>query len=175
MVIGEYQKKHDIAVLVETGTYMGDMVEAQKKRFKKIFSIELDIKLYNMAKERFKNDNNVILFQGDSSVVLPDVLLNISEPTIFWLDGHFSGGITARGKKDCPIFEELGSILEKNKTNHVILIDDAILFVGKGDYPAIEDLIRYVKSKNAMYNFEIKNDIIRFEISNNESIIETPQ
>lgn len=164
MIIREYQDKHKYTTLLETGTYMGDMVEAQKKRFKKIFSIELDIELFNKATKRFKNDKNVTIVQGDSGKVLPKILSNINEPTIFWLDGHYSAGITAKGAKDCPIFEELEGILNNTNFNHILLIDDARYFVGEGDYPTIESLTEYVKSKNEKYQIEVKHDVIRYVI-----------
>ena len=33
LIISEYQNKYNYSTLVETGTYMGDMVEAQKNNF----------------------------------------------------------------------------------------------------------------------------------------------
>jgi hypothetical protein len=42
MAIAEYQQKYGYGTLIETGTYLGDMIEAQKKRFTHIISIELD-------------------------------------------------------------------------------------------------------------------------------------
>lgn len=164
VTIKEYQNKYKYAVLVETGTYLGDMVEAQKKRFRKIFSIELGIDLFNEATKRFKNDKNVTIIQGDSGKVLPQILSEINEPAIFWLDGHYSAGITAKGEKDCPIFEELDAIFDSKKLNHVLLIDDARCFIGKGDYPTIDKLTEYVKSKNDKYQVEVKHDIIRYVV-----------
>ena len=149
---------------METGTYLGDMVEAQKKQFKKIITIELGIELFNEAKKRFFNDKNVRIVQGDSGKVLPDILKGITEPAIFWLDGHYSEGITAKGDKDCPIFEELNAIFCNSKYNHVLLIDDARCFIGKGDYPTIEELTDYIRGKNEKYNVEVKCDIIRYVI-----------
>jgi protein-L-isoaspartate O-methyltransferase len=67
---------------VETGTSMGDMVEAQNKRFRKIITIELSIELFKKAKKRFVNDKNVVIVQGDSGQVLPEVLKEIDEPAI---------------------------------------------------------------------------------------------
>jgi hypothetical protein len=162
MTIREYQEKYKYEILVETGTYMGDMVEAQKAYFKKIFSIELGLDLFNKAVKRFISDKNVIIMLGDSGKVLPRILSDINEPAILWLDGHYSAGITAKGDKDCPIFEELNAILNSAIFNHVLLIDDARLFIGQGDYPSIEKLTEYVKSKNQNYKVEVKNDIIRF-------------
>lgn len=164
ITIKEYQNKYLFEVLVETGTYMGDMIEAQKKNFKKIYSIELGINLFNEAKKRFKEDKNVTIVQGDSGKVLHDILLKINEPAIFWLDGHYSAGITARGDKDCPIFEELDAIFNKNNFEHILLIDDARLFIGEGDYPTIEELTNYIRSKNEKYRVNVKHDIIRYVI-----------
>jgi hypothetical protein len=94
--------------------------------------------------------------------VLPLIIKDLNEPAIFWLDGHYSSGITAKGDKICPIFEELDSIFNNKPLNHVLLIDDARLFVDEDDYPTIEKLTKYVKNKNNNYQVEVKDDIIRF-------------
>jgi len=163
-VIQAYQKKYGYSIFVETGTYRGDMVEAQKGYFKNIISIELGSLLFEKAKKRFKNDNNVEIVHGDSGKILMKILKEINDPIIFWLDGHYSGGTTAMGDKVCPIFEELNAILSTKKLNHVILIDDARLFTGEKEYPAIDQLTEYIKSKNNQYQVSIENDIIRYVI-----------
>lgn len=160
----EYQKRYKCNIFVETGTYLGEMVEAQKKYFNKIISIELGQSLFEKAKSKFKNENNITIVQGDSGKVLPDVVKNFSEPAIFWLDGHYSAGITAKGDKDCPIFEELEAIFNNENLNHILLIDDARCFNGDGDYPTIQELNNYIQAKNGNYQMEVKNDIIRFVI-----------
>jgi hypothetical protein len=162
--IKEYQEKTGNVYLIETGTYLGDMVEAQKKNFKKIYSIELSDFLQKKAQKRFKRNKNIKIVLGDSGKVLPQILENIYEPAIFWLDGHYSAGVTAKGDKECPIFEELNAIFKSKKLDHVLLIDDARLFTGKGDYPTIEELTQFVKSKNERYQLEVKDDIIRYTI-----------
>ena len=164
MTVTEYKDKYGYEVLVETGTFMGAMVEAHKKIFQKIFSIELGVDLFNKATKRFRNDKNVTILHGDSGKVLPIILSEINEPAIFWLDSHYSAGITARGEKECPIFEELEAIFNSKPFNHILLIDDARCFIGTGDYPTIAQLTDYIKSKNEKYHVEIKHDIIRFVI-----------
>jgi molybdopterin converting factor small subunit len=149
---------------IETGTYLGDTVEALKTKFKKVISIELGMDLYINAKERFLNDKNIEIFQGDSGKVLPQIVLGLKDPAIFWLDGHYSAGITAKGDKICPILEELDAIFDNSKLNHILLIDDARDFVGEGDYPTIERLTDYIKSKNERYKVQVKHDIIRYTI-----------
>jgi hypothetical protein len=163
-VIIDYQKKYNCSTFIETGTYLGDTVEAMKTKFKKVISIELGMDLYINAKERFLNVKNVEIFQGDSGKVLPQIVLGLKDPAIFWLDGHYSAGITAKGDKICPILEELDAIFDNSNLNHVLLIDDARDFVGEGDYPTIERLTDYIKSKNERYNVQVKHDIIRYTI-----------
>lgn len=164
--IADYQQKYQYKTLIETGTFLGDMVEAQKQRFHNIISIELGYDLYMKAKRRFKNDLNVTIVQGDSGKILPNILVDINEPAIFWLDGHYSAGITAKGDKECPIFEELDSIFSHKKLDHILLIDDARCFVGEGDYPTIEELTDYIQEKNEFYHVEVKHDIIRCVVKN---------
>jgi hypothetical protein len=162
--ITEYQKIYGYSTFIETGTFMGDMVEAQKNLFKKIYSIEIGAKLFKKAVRRFKRNKNVKIILGDSGKVLPEIISNINEPAIFWLDGHYSSGPTAKGDKNCPIFDELDAIFNGKISNHILLIDDARCFVGNADYPTIEKLNEYVKNKNAKYRIEVKDDIIRFVI-----------
>ncbi len=163
--IKKYQKKYRYETFVETGTYLGQMVEAQKKRFKKIISIELGEELYKNASEKFKNDNHIKIYLGDSSRVLQKIISELDNPAIFWLDGHYSGGITAKGDLMCPILSELDAILSTNNFKHILLIDDARLFTGRNDYPTIEELIDHIKHKNTLYEVEIQHDIIRCVIN----------
>lgn len=137
------------------------MVEAQKGNFKKIYSIELGFDLFEKAKKRFEVDKNVEILQGDSGYVLPKVLEEINEPITFWLDGHYSGGITVKGEKECPIYEELHAILKGEKHNHVLLIDDSRCFTGKGDYPTIKQISEYIIANNDKYQISVEFDIIR--------------
>jgi hypothetical protein len=162
--ITEYQQNYGYTTLIETGTYLGDMVEAQRKRFKKVISIELSEELWKKAQKRFKRNKNVEIVLGDSGKVLPEILKNIHEPVIFWLDGHYSEGITAKGDKDCPIFEELNAIFGGKTTNPILLIDDARCFTGEGDYPTIDLLTNYIQRHNERYQVEVKHDMIRYVV-----------
>lgn len=159
-VISQYQQTYGYNILIETGTYKGDMVEAQKTRFGKIISIELCRPLFEKATKRFKKDNNVSIVYGDSGKILPEILPDIQQPVIFWLDGHYSEGVTAKGDKETPILEELNAIFELSPFRHVILIDDARLFIGDDNYLDIKDLIYFIKVRNKEYSVEIKHDII---------------
>jgi hypothetical protein len=155
-----YRDSFNSRVLVETGTYLGDMVEAHKKNFEKIFSIELSEKLFGRAQKRFRNQPGIILLQGDSGKKLAEVLGQLQEPALFWLDGHYSGGITAKADKECPVPEELHTIFS-SPYPHIVLIDDARLFNGTHDYPAMDEIKVIIESHSKNYQIEIADDIIR--------------
>lgn len=156
----EFSKKYRIDTLIETGSYLGDTVDTVKNSFKKVYSIELDERLYKRAKKMFSSFKNVNIIKGDSTYVLPEVLKKVNKPAVFWLDAHYSGGVTAKGDKETPITQELEAILKHKIKNHIILIDDARLFDGKNDYPDLYWLKKYVNKKNPKKNVVVKNDII---------------
>jgi len=128
----EYGKKYGIRVMVETGTYYGSTSIPAAAHFKKVYTIELSHELYTNNLPGFLNTPNAISLEGDSSVLLKTkVLPEINEPTIFWLDGHYSSTGTARGEVDSPIFYELTQILQHPlASKFIIIIDDMRLFKG---------------------------------------------
>lgn len=154
-------KKFGLKILVETGTYYGDMVEAMKRDFDKIYSIELSKELYEKAKKRFKGEGNIELIQGDSGIELRNLIDRIDQPALFWLDGHYSAGGTAKGDKDTPIYEELAHIFDAQDRGHVIIVDDARCFGADPAYPSIEELIDCIKSKKPDATIAVQDDIIR--------------
>lgn len=164
LVIKSYQKSHNIDTLIETGTYLGDMVYAQRKVFKRIYSIELSKQLHEKAVKRFSKYASIEILQGDSGVVLDSIIKDLNCKAIFWLDGHYSGGFTAKGSTECPIVEELNTIF-KSQYEHVILIDDAREFNGENDYPTIEELESLIGNSGfPNSSLTIQDDIIRIEL-----------
>jgi hypothetical protein len=159
-VLREFQKKYAIKTLVETGTYLGDTLFALSDDFDKLYSIELSTHFFDLARKRFKKVPHIHLLQGDSGIVLKALVPKLDGPAIFWLDGHYSGGLTAKGEKECPVFEELASIFS-SPFEHMIFIDDARLFIGKNDYPTIEQMRNYVKLNKPSYDFSVVNDCLR--------------
>jgi len=160
-VIRDYAKKYGLKFLVETGTYYGDMVEAMKADFDKIYSIELSKNLYEICLKRFEGLKNIELIHGDSGIELKYLMNKINQPTLFWLDGHYSGGVTAKGKKDTPIFEELQCIFDTQNREHVIIIDDVRCFGNIPSYPSIEELIDFIELKSSNIDIVIQDDSIR--------------
>jgi hypothetical protein len=160
-LVKRYAKIYKTRILVETGTFLGEMVFACKNNFNRIYSIELDNKLAARAKFNFKSFSNITIIEGDSSVELPAILEKVMEPALFWLDGHYSGGFTAKGKFNTPVLQELTHIIRHHIKQHVILIDDARCFDGTDDYPCLEEMKDLISNRLPQSDFEVKNDIIR--------------
>ena len=156
-----YAKRFELKILVETGTYYGTMVEAMKKNFDRIYSIELSDELYEKAKNRFNAEKHIEIIHGDSGVEIKNVVDKINQPALFWLDGHYSAGETARGDKDTPICEELEHILAAPDKGNVIIIDDARCFGNDPHYPSIEELSDFIRSKRPDVDIIVQDDSIR--------------
>ncbi len=159
--IRAYAEKHGIKALVETGTFEGDMVAAMLDSFEVIHSIELQSEYYESAMRRFANISKVHLYQGDSAVVIRQVLEAVHQPAVFWLDGHYSGGDTAKADKETPIVEEIEAIAHHPASrDHFILVDDAHCFTGSNDYPTLEGL-QAIAAKAGYSTFTVEHNIIR--------------
>jgi len=147
---------------VETGTFFGDSTDFLIKNFPKVYSIEPSKHLFDYVVKRFTNQKNVILFNDVSEKILPELLSNLSGDINFWLDGHYSSGITFKGDQDCPIEDELYQISKNlEKFNKVlILIDDIRCFIPNNEfteYPSINDLVHWSQKNN--FNWIIEHDI----------------
>lgn len=152
--LAQFGREHGLRVMVETGTNLGNMIHAQKDHFREIYSIELDTWLAARAKRKFADRPNIHLYQGDSGKVLPTIVPLLKEPALFWLDAHW-GDISA------PIKQELECIYRHPIRSHVLMIDDARYFDGRGDYLSVEDLREHAAREYPGSVVEVKDDIIR--------------
>lgn len=158
-----HQNIDDYDVFVETGTLVGDTTINLQSIFDEVHTIELSEKYFNISAERFKSLNlkNIKNHLGDSIQVIPQILpsLDSSKKCIFFLDGHWSSGDTAKGDKDCPLIEECLAIDSLYLSNEaIILIDDYRLFNTKIN----EDWSGITKQSisECFTNFEIVNECI---------------
>ncbi len=147
-------------VLVETGTYMGDTPWQLRHLFHQVWSVEVHPPLAELARDRFKNDSKVTILQADSRHALKDIVPKLGEATLFWLDGHYSGGITGMGEAVCPIFEELETVFTRTTVPFVVLIDDARLFGNEDGYPTIKELHNYLSRLPNTPIVWIESDIV---------------
>jgi hypothetical protein len=159
--VREYARRYALTALVETGTYHGDMVEAVAPLFRRVYTIELGAELAEAARKRFAAQEHVQVLHGDSGRLLPTVLERLERPALFWLDAHYSGGMTARGEVDTPIVSEIQAILRHPCPRHVVLIDDARDFVGGDGYPSVPEIEALIRAERPDWYFYVEHDIMR--------------
>ena len=148
------------AVWIETGTFMGDTAELLALEAKVVYTIEPDRALFEKAETRFHGNPRIHVIHGLSEEIFPSLLPTLSGSINFWLDGHFSGGITHQGPSDCPVREELLSI-ENNLARYdrvTVLIDDIRCFDPSipeyADYPDVNFLVDWARKNNLYWHIE---------------------
>ena len=169
--------------VIETGTCLGASTAIAAKVVSEVHSIELSQDLYNKSCQNLQNYTNVKLYWGDSGKILIDAILD-DKPTLFWLDGHYSGVYsnqdTALGEKNTPIIKELQTIKKANLKNAIILIDDIRVFDKRlkdlnniiiGGYPDFNKISKIIKDINPNYQVLLIDDALLAFPANNHITI----
>jgi hypothetical protein len=117
-----------LAAFVETGTFEGSTAEIASRHFAQVVTIELSPQLHIAAERRLSHLANVDCLLGDSRRHLSYLVQNLF-PSVFYLDAHWTGHALTAGKDDeCPLLGEI-EVLEPHLDKHLLLIDDANLFL----------------------------------------------
>lgn len=161
MVLKRYARRYRLPVLVETGTFRSRMIFAMKNEFERIYSVELDEQLYENARALLSRYRHVTVFHGDGGRLLGEILSQVERPCLFWLDSHYDGEGTGKGELVTPIMQELEQIFRWPGPGCVILIDDAHYFIGKNDYPTIDELRAFVRKRRPDCLFAVADNIVR--------------
>jgi hypothetical protein len=154
------QKVFKYDYFVETGTHEGRTPYYLQPYFKKIWTIELDDALFARASEFLRPFSNISVLHGDSSEVLKEVVQQLGRPAIFWLDGHYSGGGTAKGRIAAPLAQELKVIASSPIKEHVIVIDDSSDFCLKEGNEQLSGIIAILEGINRDYKFYSDYDML---------------
>jgi hypothetical protein len=147
-------------VAVETGTFRGDTTAFLARHFLEVHTIEVVDSLVRLANERFGSNPSITVWEGDSSEILSKLVPKLDQATLFYLDGHDSGGITGKGKKACPVHEELEIIYQSAKYMTTVVIDDARLFGTDPDYPTVSEILQLMKKLRACATVRVEHDAI---------------
>ena len=158
--------KFQINTFIETGTYYGETAVWAARVFGKVLTIERSAELYHQAVEAHKNIENIQFILGDSKIELSKIITELSSPSLFWLDAHWSGGLTYGEEDQCPLIEEI-RIINSSEYDHFILIDDARLFTSPpqpphiiDQWPSIDKVIDILKEKAQDKYIVIIEDVI---------------
>ncbi|MEQ8240512.1 MAG: class I SAM-dependent methyltransferase, partial [Cyclobacteriaceae bacterium] len=149
----------DVQTVVETGTFKGESTEIMANHFKRVITIELDDVMYNETSSKLLNKGykNIEFKKGDSGEIIQNLVEELKEPTVFFLDAHWSGdnsvnwekgewkgygintahlGKTIRpsGHEQVPMDREIRAIAERFTNKGAVYIDDLVNFDfwGKG-------------------------------------------
>jgi hypothetical protein len=116
---------------IETGTYLGDTTAVLARKARHVWSIEPEPTLARNAVARFANAGQVTIVNGTSEDRLQELLDAVTGDSVsFWLDGHYSAGVTFQGEKDTPIRQEL-ELIEKRLPDWrsvAVMVDDVRCF-----------------------------------------------
>ena len=96
--------------------------------FEKVISIEILPEFYKECQSRFDEEikeDKVHLFLGDSNEKMEEMLKLITEPSLIFLDGHFSDG--------SPLWKELEILKNSLIKTHTIIVDDMPNYFGNGE------------------------------------------
>lgn len=156
----EYARKFGLRTLVETGTYYGEMVAAVKNHFERVFSIEYDPALAQRAVRRFERDARVKILEGDSAVVLPELLKSLVAPALFWLDAGYWGWDQLK-RDPGRLSAEVEAILAHPVRSHVILMDDARMLNGQNGALTFAEFQSRVAARFPDRHIELRHDIVR--------------
>ena len=138
-------------VFVETGTYYGLGVQlAINAGFSSVSSVELSPALYGNAVRMYNNHPQVKLYHGTSESRLWEMIKDVNEEIVFWLDAHRADGIM--GPEVSPIIKELTIIRRHPIKTHVIMIDD-VRHMGTEHFGMItqQEVIERVLAINSSY------------------------
>ena len=154
------------SVFVETGTFRGGTSRWAASHFERVHTVERAEALYRDNAKHFDAVPNLVAHLGDSRTVLPRVLAEIgSQPALFWLDGHWSGGVTAGAGDECPLLDEMALLADRG--DDLILIDDARFFLSAPPaphdpacWPTLIDIVHALPDQGGRCFMQIIDDVI---------------
>jgi hypothetical protein len=158
--VREYAGRYKLRVLVETGTYYGEMVAAMRNHFAEIYSVEYAPELAQRAQKKFAARKHIHILEGDSQREIPALLQSLKQPTLFWLDAGYYGWAGLEGDKQ-RLTVELEAILGHSVAGHVILMDDARGLNGQNGTLTVEKLKQRIAADFPGRGVEVKYDILR--------------
>lgn len=113
---------------IEGGTFHARTARWAAEHFPQVITIEASPPVYERIRPLHRQHPTIQFLQGDTRQLLPGIVDSLRHPACFWLDSHWSVGDTFGEHDECPVLAEL-SIINRSPLDHVVLIDDARLFM----------------------------------------------
>jgi hypothetical protein len=169
--------EYAVRIFIESGTYMASTALWASEIFEKVYTIELSGELYSSAVQKYAHIKNIKFLQGTSSTVLAEILKEVDEPAVFWLDAHWSAGVTAGEGVPCPLTDEIRAVLNADPA-HFILVDDARFMMmpppesieKPHDIPSWGEVFKLLDSHGKRYSVVWRDVLISVPVDKKESI-----
>lgn len=159
----------NVPTFVETGTFKGGTAAWASNHFKRVITIENSKMYFDEARNSYKHLQNVEFLLGDSRAVLKNVVTQVREPAIFWLDAHWCSMDSYGSNDQCPIIDEI-NLIRSTGIKHYLFIDDARLFLSPPplpnkteQWPTIDQIcsnIQFSCLKSEAYYIVVFEDVI---------------
>lgn len=157
------QREANLQRAVETGTYHGAGARRLAAIFPSVVTIELSPELHAAARERLQDLPHVRAIHGHSVDWL-GALADPAVPTLWFLDGHWSGGSTAGQQDECPVLAEI-ALLGQGHPDDVIVVDDARLFVeapppphDPAQWPSLDEVTDSLRAAKPSHHVALLDD-----------------
>ncbi|MEG3841898.1 FkbM family methyltransferase [Microcoleus sp. herbarium14] len=157
---------YNLQGFIETGTNYGGTALWAAQYFQKVITIEAAKAIHEAVVKNYGHLKNIEFVLGNSKEQLEAIVPTLKEPCIFWLDAHWSGGVTYGEADECPLLEEL-QIINDSEFDHFILIDDARLFLCPPprphrieEWPTIDAVTSLLNSGKSRYTVIVEDVIV---------------
>jgi len=155
-----------VPTFVETGTNRAETAVWASAKFANVFTIEAFEPLFRAAVNKYSNLKNICFLHCESCTHLTRIVTKLDSQAVFWLDAHWCGENTHGISAECPVIEEL-RIINESPLPHIVLIDDARLFVAPpplphnaDHWPDIAQVCQAVKDSIVERYIVIHDDVI---------------
>lgn len=162
-LVAELQRTLGLGRAVETGTYTGAGARALAEAFPTVVTIELSEELARSAEEALRAQPRVRVVHGDSRIELPRLAAE-RVATLWFLDGHWSGGPTAGQAGECPVLEEIAA-LRAGHADDCVVVDDARLFAAApppphdpGQWPTLMEVFDALRAVRGGHHVTLLDD-----------------
>jgi hypothetical protein len=125
-LIRALRTRFGIREFVETGTLFGHTAVLASEQIPVVHTIEISRSQYEQCCGEARRNPRITRHLGSSVEVIPQLLPGLAGPTLWYLDGHWSGQGPRLGP-ECPVVEEIRLI--GNRPGDVVVVDDARLFI----------------------------------------------
>lgn len=153
-----------IDTCIELRTFTGETTNILSTIFKTVYSLESRKTFFENAKQRFKKNNNVFLYNGNSAEHLPSILKKTPSRTLVIINTPYNYSDITSPKS--LLLKELTLIKQSGQTPIILMDDVRLLYDSKKNshlkllYPSLETVISHLLEINPTYQIAIIYDTL---------------